>query len=67
MVEYTSLLDWIKFPDPMANPYYPFGDAYNLPYDICAKIWEIIGGTLAWLINLIFPGNGVSSWLVCDM
>ena len=51
----------------MSNPYYPFGDAYNLPYDISLKLWEIIGGTIAWLINLIFPGNGVSGWLVCDM
>jgi len=67
MVEYQSILDWINFPDPMSNPYYPFGDAYNLPYDISMKIWEILGGTIAWLINLIFPGNGVSGWLVCDM
>ena len=67
MVEYTSLLDWISFNDPMSNPYYPFGDVYNLPYDISMKLWEIIGGTIAWLINLIFPGNGISGWLVCDM
>lgn len=67
MVEYQSILDWINFSDPMSNPYYPFGDAYNLPYDISMKIWEILGGTIAWLINLIFPGNGVSGWLVCDM
>ena len=67
MVDYVSILDWITFKDPMSNPYYPFGDAYNLPYDISLKLWEIIGGALAWLINLIFPGNGVSSWLVCDM
>ncbi len=64
---YSSILDWITFPNPMANPYYPFGDAYNLPYDISHKLWEIIGGTLAWLINLILPGNVVSQWLVCDM
>ncbi|MDY7059948.1 MAG: complex I subunit 1 family protein [Methanomethylophilus alvi] len=67
MTGYTSLLDWISYPDPLANPYYPFGDVYNLPYDIALKLWDIIGGTLAWLINLIFPGNGVSEWLVCDM
>ncbi|MBE6527126.1 MAG: NADH-quinone oxidoreductase subunit H [Thermoplasmata archaeon] len=67
MVEYQSILDWINFPDPMSNPYYPFGDAYNLPYDISMKIWEILGGTIAWLLNLIFPNNGISGWLVCDM
>jgi len=63
---YSSLLDWIDFfKDPIANPYYPF-DSYNLAYDIGFKLYEIIGGTLAWLINLIFPGNGVSEWLMCD-
>lgn len=67
MTSYQSILDWINYPDPMINPYYPFGDIYNLPYDICYKLWEIIGGTIAWLINLIFPGNSVSTWLVCDM
>ena len=38
---YTKLVDWITgafsehgWSDPIqANPYYPFGDAYNLPYD----------------------------------
>ncbi|AGI47227.1 NADH:ubiquinone oxidoreductase subunit 1 (chain H) [Thermoplasmatales archaeon BRNA1] len=65
MVDYVSIRDWINFPDPLSNPNYPFGDVYNLPYDISYKLWEIIGGTLAWLINLIFPGNPVSDWLVC--
>ena len=63
--EYNSILNWIEFPDPMANPYYPF-DVYNLPFDIGYKLWEIIGGAIAWLINLLFPGNPVSTWLVCD-
>ncbi|MDD4221924.1 MAG: NADH-quinone oxidoreductase subunit H [Candidatus Methanomethylophilus sp.] len=63
---YSSILDWVNFPDIMANPYYPF-ETYNLPYDISQKLWEIIGGTIAWLINLLFPGNPVSEWLVCDM
>lgn len=64
---YTSIQDWIAFPDPLANPYYPFGDAYNLPYDISLKLWNIVGGAIAWLIDLLFPGNAVSEWLVCDM
>ena len=64
--EYSSILDWIVFNDPMKNPYYPFVDTYNLPFDIGYKLWEILGGAIAWLINLIFPGNPVSTWLVCD-
>jgi NADH-quinone oxidoreductase subunit H len=63
---YSSILDWIDFfKDPMDSPYYPF-DTYNLAYDIGFKLHEIIGGTIAWLINLLFPGNGVSEWLMCD-
>ena len=52
---YYSILNWIDFfADPMANPYYPFA-SYNLPFDIGYRLWEIIGGTIAWLINLLFP------------
>jgi NADH-quinone oxidoreductase subunit H len=61
---YNSILDWVKFTDPMASSGYPYGDVYNLPYDIGFKIWELISGVLAWLINLIAPGNGVSTFLV---
>ncbi|MDR2866054.1 MAG: NADH-quinone oxidoreductase subunit NuoH [Methanomassiliicoccaceae archaeon] len=65
---YDSILNWIKFTDPMANPFYPYikgGSAvYNLPYDIGHKLWELIGGAIAWLVNLLFPGNGVSTFLV---
>jgi NADH-quinone oxidoreductase subunit H len=49
----------------MANPFYPY-EAYNLPFDISYKLWELLGGLIAWLINLIFPGNGVSTWLISD-
>jgi NADH-quinone oxidoreductase subunit H len=62
---YTSILDWINFNDPYANPYTPFLSD-NLPYDICYGLWEIIGGALAWLLDLIFPRNPISEWLVCD-
>ncbi|MCL1811006.1 MAG: NADH-quinone oxidoreductase subunit H [Methanomassiliicoccaceae archaeon] len=62
---YSSILDWIVFKDVMANPFYPY-EAYNLPFDISYKLWELLGGLIAWLINLIFPGNGVSTWLISD-
>ena len=65
MANYVSILDWINFRDPYENPFTPFLTD-NLPYDICYGLWEIIGGTLAWLIDLLFPGNPVSEWLVCD-
>jgi NADH-quinone oxidoreductase subunit H len=59
---YSSIRDWIVFKDSSGNPFY--GDVYNLPYDIGYKLWELIGGGLAWIINLIFPGNGFSVFLV---
>ena len=62
---YSSILNWVQFPDVMSNMYYPF-NVYNLPYDISYKLWELLGGTIAWLINLLVPGNPVSTWLVCD-
>ena len=58
---YDSLLNWIVFKDPTINPFYT---AYNLPFDIGFKLWEVLGGAIAWLLNLIFPGNGASKWLV---
>ena len=58
---YSSILDWIVFKDPSINPFY---NTYNLPFDIGFKLWEILGGAIAWLINLIFPGNGASRFLV---
>ena len=39
---------------------------YNLPYDVGVKVWESLGGLIAWLINLIVPGNPVSLALVSD-
>ncbi|MDR1690869.1 MAG: NADH-quinone oxidoreductase subunit H [Candidatus Methanoplasma sp.] len=62
---YSSILDWIQFKDVMSNPFYPY-ESYNLPFDISYKLWEILGGLISWLINLIFPGNGVSLWLISD-
>ena len=62
---YNSILNWIVFTDPMQNGYYPYS-VYNLPYDIGLKLWELLGGLIAWLINLLVPGNCVSTWLVCD-
>ncbi|MBS7382128.1 MAG: NADH-quinone oxidoreductase subunit H [Candidatus Methanomethylophilaceae archaeon] len=65
---YSSILDWIVYYEhPWYNTHYPFGDGvYNLPYDVGCKLGQIILGFLAWLINLIFPGNGVSEFLIDD-
>ena len=62
---YSSILNWILFKDVMNNAFYPYA-SYNLPFDISYKLWELLGGIIAWLINLIFPGNGVSTWLISD-
>lgn len=66
MVAYDSILNWIAFSDPMSNSYYPYGDVFNLPYDVGMKLWDVVGGLIAWLINLIVPGNCVSTWLMSD-
>ena len=65
---YSSILDWIVYYEhPWYNTHYPFGDGvYNLPYDVGCKLGQIILGFLAWLINVIFPGNGVSEFLIDD-
>jgi NADH-quinone oxidoreductase subunit H len=63
---YSSITEWIQFRPAMDNPLYFYGDSYNLPYAIGNWLWELIGGLIAWLINLIFPGNGLSEWLVSD-
>lgn len=65
-MSYSSILDWINFNNMMQNPWYPYGDVYNLPFDISYKLWEIIGGLIAWLVNLLIPGNGLSTWLLSD-
>lgn len=67
MFGYYSILNFISvYRDPLLNPYYPFGGTYNLPYDVSYQLWDIIGGTLAWLINIILPGNYISKWLISD-
>lgn len=64
---YSSITEWIQFTPAMDNSYYFYGDVYNLPYAIGAWLWELIGGLIAWLVNLILPGNGLSTWLVSDL
>ncbi len=49
----------------MAYNGYPF-DVPNLPYDIAFRLHEILGGAIAWLINLIIPGNSFSTWWMSD-
>ena len=62
-----SILDWIVFKNPMANEYYPFGDMYNLPYEVGYKLSEIILGFVAWFLNLFVHDNLWSQWLVSDV
>jgi len=63
---YSSILDWIKFSDPMLNPNNAYAPVYNLPYDIGYKLWELVSGLIAWIINLILPNNELSVYLVSD-
>lgn len=63
---YSSITDWINFSRAMDNGYYIYGDAFNLPYAISYWLWELLGGALAWLVNLLIPGNILSTWLISD-
>ncbi len=49
----------------MSNPYYPY-DTYNVVYDIGFEVYQFLGGIVAWLIDLLLPGNPVSEWLISD-
>jgi len=63
---YNSITNWVQFKPAMNNPLYFYGDMYNLPYAIGNWIWQLIGGVISWLLNLLFPGNGLSVWLISD-
>lgn len=69
---WSSIVDWIApgghMRDMMNNSWYHelYGDAYNLPFDIAYKLWDIIAGLLAWILDLLLPNNGISRFLVSD-
>ena len=66
VLKYTSIREFMPNYDPsdiMAAGVYPY-DVYNLPYDISLKVWDALGGIIAWLINIFFPGNGFSQSLI---
>ena len=64
---YTSIIDFVNWNyQAMMSHCYPFGDVANLPYEISWKAAQLILGVIAWIIDLIFNGNPVSTWLVCD-
>lgn len=60
----APISNWVTFANPMDNPLYQFGAVYNLPYDVGYKIWQLLGGLIAWLLDVLVPGNGLSLWLV---
>lgn len=62
----APITNWVNFANPMDNPLYHYGSAYNLPYDVGYKLWQLLGGLIAWLLDVIVPGNGLSQWLVSD-
>jgi NADH-quinone oxidoreductase subunit H len=57
--------EWMQYGDPMSNLYYPY-DTYNVVYDIGFEVYQFLGGIVAWLIDLLLPGNPVSEWLMSD-
>ena len=62
----TSFVDFCNMSTYcMDNVYCPF-DSYNLAYAFSYRMWDVLGGTLAWIINLLFPGNGFSTFLLSD-
>ena len=71
VLKYTSIRDFMPNYDPEqiyeagVYPYVKGGEMiYNLPYDISLKVWDALGGIIAWLINIFFPGNGFSQSLI---
>ncbi len=63
----SSIIDFVNWAHTcMDSACYPFGDVANLPYEIAWKASQLILGFIAWIINLIFNGNPVSTWLVSD-
>ena len=65
-MSFLNIGDWIQFTPAMDNAYYFYEGVFNAPYAIGYWIWELLGGLIAWLVNLIFPGNGLSTFLVSD-
>ncbi|MCQ2084785.1 MAG: NADH-quinone oxidoreductase subunit H [archaeon] len=73
---YRSIIDYVTANwgmDYTTYTGYPFGAGVeNLPYLISLRIWECIGGAIAWLLDLLFPGAvtidgydiDVSAWLI---
>ena len=62
----NEIKDLLNLSEPMANPYYFYDGVWNLPYAFGYWIWELLGGIIAWLFNLILPDNGLSDWLMSD-
>ncbi|MBO5669734.1 MAG: hypothetical protein J6R75_05155, partial [Candidatus Methanomethylophilaceae archaeon] len=52
--EYSSIVEM--------SPY----DVYNLPYDMGVKIWESLGGLIAWLLSFLPGSDAVSYALISD-
>ena len=68
---YVEIHHFFKNYDPIdifdagVYPYVKGGEMiYNLPYDMSLKIWDMLGGLIAWIISLIFPDNWLSNALV---
>jgi len=62
----AEVMNLFNLSEPMANPFYQYGETWNLPYGLGYWIWEVLGGLIAWLVDLVFPGNGLSDWLISD-
>jgi NADH-quinone oxidoreductase subunit H len=61
-----ALNDWINYADysDLQNfAYYPY-ETHNIVYEIGYNLYQFLGGLVAWLIDVIFPGNGLSTWLM---
>lgn len=61
-----GLKNWINFAnygDLQNFAHYPY-EAHNIVYEIGYNLYQFLGGLVAWLIDVIFPGNGFSVWLM---
>ena len=61
-----ALKDWINYADysDLQNfAYYPY-ETHNIVYEIGYNLYQVLGGLIAWIIDVLFPNNGLSTWLM---
>ncbi len=62
----SSMKDWINYQDYsffQDFAYYPY-ETHNIVYEVGYNLYQFLGGLIAWIVDVIFPGNFLSEWLM---